>query len=45
MIVGNIIVDYVDKNGEKLVDLIVLIGKLNLSYWILVKKILGYKLY
>ncbi|MBC8845369.1 MucBP domain-containing protein, partial [Escherichia coli] len=29
---GNIIVDYVDKNGEKLADSIVLTGKLNSSY-------------
>ncbi|HEM1609687.1 TPA: MucBP domain-containing protein, partial [Listeria monocytogenes] len=42
---GNIIVDYVDKNGEKLADSIVLTGKLNSSYRTSAKKISGYKLY
>ncbi|MBC1416150.1 LPXTG cell wall anchor domain-containing protein [Listeria innocua] len=42
---GNIIVDYVDKNGEKLADSVVLTGKLNSSYQTSAKKISGYKLY
>ncbi|EIX1153305.1 MucBP domain-containing protein [Listeria monocytogenes] len=42
---GNIIVDYVDKNGEKIADSIVLTGKLNSSYRTSAKKISGYKLY
>ncbi|MBC1379517.1 MucBP domain-containing protein [Listeria innocua] len=42
---GNIIVDYVDKNGKKLADSVVLTGKLNSSYQTSAKKISGYKLY
>lgn len=42
---GRIIVNYVDKNGEKIADSIVLNGKLNSSYTTSAKKISGYKLY
>ncbi|MBC2261870.1 MucBP domain-containing protein [Listeria sp. FSL L7-0091] len=42
---GSIIVDYVDKDGAKLADSIVLTGNLNSSYRTSAKKISGYKLY
>lgn len=45
MTAGSIIVDYVDKDGAKLADSIVLTGNLNSSYRTSAKKISGYKLY
>ncbi|MBC2096156.1 MucBP domain-containing protein [Listeria welshimeri] len=42
---GQVIVDYVDKKGEKLTDSVVLTGKLNTNYTTTAKKITGYKLY